>query len=191
MRATCRRFRVLVTRDDFWQELVRRYQVMVGRLVEDGGGAIDEKEWIMLHYFLNHGVMRLGADLDFIPSGELMNLFLQVLHTSRSLEGKHLALKGVAASSTDGNHTIHCTLCYLNLDRNWRSLPSATGDLNQREFLVYGPTSRELYLFSHITVSFFREIEHWDQPVYAPQSVRFHFGYSPNEWHACTPKFKV
>ena len=37
--------------------------------MEDGGGAIDEKEWIMLHYFLNHGVMDLAADLDFIPSG--------------------------------------------------------------------------------------------------------------------------
>ena len=55
--------------DDFWQELIARYKVMVRKLVEDGGGAIDEKEWIMLHYFLNHGVMDLAADLDFIPSG--------------------------------------------------------------------------------------------------------------------------
>ncbi len=57
--------------DDFWMELIARYKVMVRSLVEEGGsaGAIDEKEWIMLHYFLNHGVMSLGADLDFIPSG--------------------------------------------------------------------------------------------------------------------------
>lgn len=56
-----------------------------------------------------------------------MNLYLQVLHTARTLEGKHLALKGIAASTTEGNHTIHCTLCYLNLDRNWRSKASDTG----------------------------------------------------------------